>query len=1144
MPLDTSKLSVADIDLRIDARHNQDGSFKKDATTGNDLVDAINEATTSDLEILPAVHTHLNDDNGGLLTWGAIVRVGGVVEGSNLTHIETRAHNDLNSKEGTGNGSKYWHLGDNQYQALTGAGGVVSADSFHSHAQYALLAGGNTITGAQNLTGATLRLPTGGSNPAANSELKDVSGVLKYKDSLGSTKTFVHEVIPGNGLTGVGALSDSVTLNVGQGDGISIDANAVNVDSTVIRKNGSVAFTNPVAGVDPEDPEDLATKGYIDALASVLSGQYGAPVADLAALKAVPPDERADRQLRLVDSTGSLYRFQGGDASAANEPDLVVPNDESTVAGRWIRVQSQTQDHNALTNLNAADYRHLTAAQYTNFGTLTAGSGSDADALHKHDQYALKTRTIEIAVNGVGLVVDVGAQNLTANRTFTLTGSVVDHDHQASGSNRGGQLDHGLALTGLGDDDHTQYVLVNGTRSMTGSLTFTGAADRAIGPLPGAGAGVNFLVGAGTAAAGTNLAGGNLVLTAGGSTGNAGSGMGFWTATPGSSGTGTNTPTQKALLDGAGTLHVLTSIRIGAINGTGVLAALQNIALTAGDGLTGGGDLSASRTFNVVGGDGIEVGTDDVSVDATVVRTSRSITAGNGLTGGGDLSDNRTLDVGAGDGISVAANAVAVDSTVARKNADNAFSVLQTFAEGLDITNGKRFGLPFGAAGGVAEGDLWYETTGDTLRYRDGGGLDAILVRSTIAVASGGGLTGGGDLSTSRTLAVGAGDGIAVNADDVAVDATVVRTSRTVATGSGLTGGGDLSANRTLAANFTTSGGYNGTATTVARGDHSHASAAFGVPPNTDSNDPFSMAWTYDSKRKRAILYNSRTDDTWEFDGVNWTLVATTGPGAGTAQRYYIAMAYDPLLDKVILFGGLADGPGFGTSSDETWEFNPATAAWTQKSPATVPTERDSHATVFDAGVGAIIMFGGEDDNSDTLADMWKWTGSNWVDLNPTTPPAARGRHSMVYDPVRQRTILFGGRTLAVSESGSGRNDLSEYNSGTNTWTQILADNNSVGPSDRRNTSMVYVASQNQVLLYGGRTAGGSTTYSDTWEYDGASGSWTNLSPVRSPGNRAWSLLAQCDLSGNPILFGGITDTGGTLADSNTWSWNGSIWVL
>jgi hypothetical protein len=44
--------------------------------------------------------------------------------------------------------------------------------------------------------------------------------------------------------------------------------------------------------------------------------------------------------------------------------------------------------------------------------------------------------------------------------------------------------------------------------------------------------------------------------------------------------------------------------------------------LTAGAGLTGGGDLTANRTFNVGGGDGIAVNADTVQVDDTVPRTA------------------------------------------------------------------------------------------------------------------------------------------------------------------------------------------------------------------------------------------------------------------------------------------------------------------------------------------------------------------------------------------------------------------------------------------------------------------------------------------------------------------------------------------
>jgi hypothetical protein len=43
------------------------------------------------------------------------------------------------------------------------------------------------------------------------------------------------------------------------------------------------------------------------------------------------------------------------------------------------------------------------------------------------------------------------------------------HNHTVAGE--GGQLDHGAALIGLGDDDHPQYLLADGSRALTGHLT-------------------------------------------------------------------------------------------------------------------------------------------------------------------------------------------------------------------------------------------------------------------------------------------------------------------------------------------------------------------------------------------------------------------------------------------------------------------------------------------------------------------------------------------------------------------------------------------------------------------------------------------------------------------------------------------------
>lgn len=60
-------------------------------------------------------------------------------------------------------------------------------------------------------------------------------------------------------------------------------------------------------------------------------------------------------------------------------------------------------------------------------------------------------------------------KTLTAPAIADFTSATHTHQNAAGG----GQLDHGLALTGLSDDDHTQYLLANGTRAVSGTMTFT-----------------------------------------------------------------------------------------------------------------------------------------------------------------------------------------------------------------------------------------------------------------------------------------------------------------------------------------------------------------------------------------------------------------------------------------------------------------------------------------------------------------------------------------------------------------------------------------------------------------------------------------------------------------------------------------------
>lgn len=254
----------------------------------------------------------------------------------------------------------------------------------------------------------------------------------------------------------------------------------------------------------------------------------------------------------------------------------------------------------------------------------------------------------------------------------------------------------------------------------------------------------------------------------------------------------------------------------------------SSVSLTAGNGLSGGGDITASRSFAVTAGDGIASNSEGVHVVAGTGITSNStgvyadasgidhdslsnfvanehinhssvtLSAGNGLTGGGDITTNRSFAVGAGNGIGVNSTAVAV----------TAGSGVVSNSTGVHVVAGNNQVVSNSSGVFVNESNL-------DIHNLSGYVANENIDHSSVSISAGSGLTGGGTIAANRTLAVAAGNNQVVsnssgvfiaegnidihNLSGYVANENINHSSVSITAGNGLSGGGDITASRTLA---------------------------------------------------------------------------------------------------------------------------------------------------------------------------------------------------------------------------------------------------------------------------------------------------------------------------------------------------------
>lgn len=295
-----------------------------------------------------------------------------------------------------------------------------------------------------------------------------------------------------------------------------------------------------------------------------------------------------------------------------------------------------------------------------------------------------------------------------------------------------------------------------------------------------------------------------------------------------------------------------------------------------------------------------------------------------------------------------------------------------------------------------------------------GGGTDAEIVRDTIAGA------------------LVAGSGIQITVDDpldtITIASTAVLPTRQIIAGTGLSGGGDLSANRTLAVVYGT------TASTSAEGNHTHTPSQVGlgnVDNTSDVNKPVSTAQQAEIDASANLTAtNAQTGTTYTYVLADRRRVTTlSNAGAITATvppNSSVAYAVGTVLKSTQTGAGqvtFAQGAGvtintptgrnlktraqnsvvylIKTGTDSWYAFGDL--EWASMDAATTEIVQDIVGAMFTDSTGIDFTYNDAGATETLAIAAASTTASGIVELADDTEAAAQTSNAVVMTPARTK---------------------------------------------------------------------------------------------------------------------------------------------
>lgn len=278
--------------------------------------------------------------------------------------------------------------------------------------------------------------------------------------------------------------------------------------------------------------------------------------------------------------------------------------------------------------------------------------------------------------------------------------------------------------------------------------------------------------------------------------------------------------------------------------------------------------------------------------------------------------------------------------------------------------------------------------------------------------------------------------------------------------------------------------------------------------------------------------------DTWEFDGQNWKRLDDLVNLPGSKQGH--TMVLDEANNRIVLFGGIhIDGVGqiwytndtYFLKYDNSWNK----LMWEPASPQAKPSARVDHAMVYDPVRQRILMFGGTDQNRTFFNDTWEFDGKDWKQISTQTSPSGRIHPKMAYDIRRGKVVLHGG----YNYTNNYLTDTWEYDSNNQTWKKIF----DKGVDSNAGGDMAYDPSISKVVMFGGNSSGTWTSVmlDKTWEYDGTS--WQGIPTAEHPLAVREPRMTYFPKLKKLILFGGAywdNNLGDWTYQTDTWMYSTS----